>query len=382
MLHQRYDLAKNWLRMNAEPGFQDWIHILLESPLHQRASGMATLEPTPTSSARLALLGEILVRQNDISHAIVIFDKLSKLHPERIDIALRRAQLLKSVGETDIANQVRLQALSIPLSTLELRTILASLEKETLDEDVELLLRQSLRSASNKRLDELWLSVHLTMLQHTRLTANASDRKVDLPDQRLIVKNAADDDRRQLLNRLAIFPERSIEMRFSLSATEMLHRVSAQLAILEGDFEAADREIRACHAANPDQIETPIELVPLAEKVFGAEKTKPWIELYTGSLESHLQRWPDDTLIANNLAWFYAKVHYRLDRALELSRHVAERLPDDSVYLDTLAEVEFRLGNIDKAIEISAECRKLSPLEKHHRSQLHRFLREKSKAKP
>ncbi len=378
MLHQRYELAKAWLSTNAEPGFLEWIHHLLESSAHERETATASFERSPISSNRLALLGEVLVHQNDIPRANVVFEKISKLHPDRIDLALRRSKLLKSVGETDRANHVRLQALSIPQATSEIRMILGVLEKESMHEEAELLLRHSLRSTANKRLDELWLSVHLTMLQHTRLTAYKSVRDSDLQDQIVFVRNTIDDDRRQLLNRLAIFPERAIEMRFSLSALEMLHRVSAHLAILEGDFEAADLAIRACHAANPDQIETPIDLIPMAEKKFGAQKTAPWIELYAGLHEEHLKRWPNDSLVGNNLAWLYANVDYRLDRALELSRHVAELLPDDSVYLDTLAEVEFRLGNIDKAIEISAECRRLSPLEKHHRTQFHRFLSAKS----
>ncbi len=46
----------------------------------------------------------------------------------------------------------------------------------------------------------------------------------------------------------------------------------------------------------------------------------------------------------------YANLDYRLERARELSKHVTEMLPDDHTYLDTLAEVEYRLGNFEEAL--------------------------------
>ncbi len=126
----------------------------------------------------------------------------------------------------------------------------------------------------------------------------------------------------------------------------------------------------------PTRLKTPIELIPMAMRAFGPDQVQGWIDLYAQSLEDHLRRWPDDTLVGNNLAWFYANVDQRLERARQLSRHVAELLPEDGVYLDTLAEVEFRLGHVEEAIAIAARCRQLDPLEPHYRSQIHRFLKQ------
>jgi tetratricopeptide (TPR) repeat protein len=379
LLHKRFDLAKAWLYVNAEPGFQEWMQRLLDSAAYPMPLNNVASERLPASAQHLELLAEILVQQNDFSHAVHVLDHLSHLHPERIEIALRLSHLLRSIGETDRANDVRLQALSIPRSAFDLRLFLTGADRESFYEEAELLLKHSIRNASKSNLNAFWLSVRLSILQHAKLTNAFVGPQLKRDDAEIFLQKIVDDDRRHLLSRLAVFPERTFEMQFSLLAVEMLHRVSAQQAILDEDYERADLAVRACHAANPDQIDTPIELIQSATEVFGTEKTNRWVERYAASLEDHLTRWPDDTLVGNNLAWLYANVEYRLDRALELSRHVAEILPEDSVYLDTLAEVEFRLGNVDKAIEISSKCRQLSPLEKHHRNQLHRFLKEKSK---
>jgi tetratricopeptide (TPR) repeat protein len=382
LLHKRLDLAKSWLQVNSEPGFQDWMQSLNDTNSYHLNTTILTSDRVPASAQRLELLVEVLVQQNDFPPAVAVLEHLSNLHPERVEIALRLSQMLRSIGETDRANDVRLQALSIPRSAFDLRVLLNESDRESFYEDAELLMKHAMRNTSRSSMNDFWLSVRLSIMQHAKLTSNNIDPQSRVANSKVFLQKIVDDDRRHQLSRLAIFPERTFEMQYSLLAAEMLQRVCAQKAILDEDFEQADLAVRACHAANPDQIDTPIELIQTAAKIFGSEKTNGWVELYAASLEDHLKRWPDDTLVGNNLAWLYANVDYRLDRALELSRHVAEILPEDSVYLDTLAEVEFRLGNIDKAIEISSKCRQLSPLEKHHRNQLQRFLREKSKAKP
>ncbi len=377
LLHKRFDLAKNWLQVNAEPGFQAWMQQLLDSHGLVSTSNQKASEKLPVSARRLELLAEILIEQNDFQHATTVLDRLSHLHPERIEIALKLSQMLRSIGETDRASEVRIQSLSIPRSSYDLRVFLAGSDRQSFYEDAELLIKHAMRYSSKNFLNDFWLSVRLSMMQHAKLSTAflSSPTKLDAPQA--FLQKIVDDDRRHQLSRLAVFPERTFEMTFSLLTAEMLQRVSAQQAILDGDFDRADLAVRACHAVNPDQIDTPIELIQTAANVFGTEKTNRWVELYASPLEDHLTRWPDDTLVGNNLAWLYANVEYRLDRALELSRHVAEILPEDSVYLDTLAEVEFRLGNVDNAIEISSKCRQLTPLEKHHRNQLQRFLTEK-----
>lgn len=381
LIHGRTDLFKEWLCSNAEPKFREWMNSFFNTSTNLWGT---PIDPTPIPHAsfeRLEILAEMLIDQRDYHRAMVVFEQLLQLNPERLDYSLRLSNCLRLMGETELSNQIRIQKLSIPLSVEEVPGIIVELEKEQLYSDAILLLKHALTRKQNRRTDDWVLSLQLSLLQHARLTpehiASNSEVSLDIEEQRTLLAAAIDDDRRQMLARLQSVPNRVFPLEYAWEAVESYHRFLARVAIIDGDFDAADQAIRACHAISPDGIEAPIELIPIAEKAFGADKIEAWIELYASPLEKHLQRWPHDTLIGNNLAWFLANVDRRLDRALELSRHVAELLPRDAVYLDTLAEVEFRLGNIDKAIELESFCQKLTPLEPHHQKQIHRFLKAK-----
>ncbi|MEZ6106949.1 MAG: hypothetical protein R3B96_12730 [Pirellulaceae bacterium] len=50
-----------------------------------------------------------------------------------------------------------------------------------------------------------------------------------------------------------------------------------------------------------------------------------------------------------------------------------ELKPFEDNYLDTLAEVEFRLGNVERAVELAAKAVSFNPRYAHYRRQLERF---------
>jgi hypothetical protein len=105
---------------------------------------------------------------------------------------------------------------------------------------------------------------------------------------------------------------------------------------------------------------------------FDRQTLRDWFLIYYEPMQEHLKKYPKDTLIANNSAWLAVKCGFELDRAMELSEMVVDRHVTDN-YLDTLAEVHFVQGNIDKAIETSLQCRKLNPRDPHHRRQITRY---------
>ena len=143
-------------------------------------------------------------------------------------------------------------------------------------------------------------------------------------------------------------------------------------AVQDGQLDLADRLIRTAHQVYPEQINTLIDVIPLVRTQFGEETLKQWYELYAGPMRSHLERFPNDTLVANNVAWLASKCGVEIELAHQLALRVVEQRPSDT-YLDTLAEVEFVLGNTAKAIEISEKCRSMKPREQHHIRQLERF---------
>ncbi len=283
------------------------------------------------------------------------------------------ALCLEQIGETNRAQQIRMQTLSIPMSTEESQFFSSELEDRLFLKEAMLLLRHSLRvhdMASSKN----WFACsNLASLGQDRITELLKPSKVDFHSHLPLLQQNALDNRRVMLSWLDAFPQKNIDLKYLLHFIECYWRAEARIAIANRDFESANRAIEKCFRTNPDQIETPIELIPLGEIAFGKDRVAGWLEQYATPLEEHLKRWKDDTLVGNNLAWLYANIDQRLERAHELSKHVTELLPEDDVYLDTLAEVEFRLGNREQAIKISSKCRERAPLEKHHRNQIERF---------
>ncbi|MFO0011413.1 MAG: hypothetical protein ACK553_01600 [Planctomycetota bacterium] len=163
---------------------------------------------------------------------------------------------------------------------------------------------------------------------------------------------------------------------------ERVYAASFWRAVQEGNLDLANRLIRTAHQVYPEQINTLIDVAPLVRSQFGETTLKEWYELYAGPLRAHLERFPDDSLIANNTAWLAAKCGLELELAFQLASRVVEQRPTDT-YLDTLAEVEFALGNTANAIEISERCRSMKPRDPHHARQLERFRKAaRESAKP
>ena len=67
----------------------------------------------------------------------------------------------------------------------------------------------------------------------------------------------------------------------------------------------------------------------------------------------------------NNLAWFFVTHDAKLDEALKLSKTSLELDPDTDAYLDTLAEIYYRMGEHDKAIEWIKKVFELDPPPRH-----------------
>ena len=143
-------------------------------------------------------------------------------------------------------------------------------------------------------------------------------------------------------------------------------------AIADGNRELADSLFRMAFRCAPQDIEMPIVVVPIAERVFGKELADQWFDLFYQPMIEHLVEFPDDTLIGNNTAWLAALCNRQLKKAQSLASKVVVSNPDPT-YLDTLAEVEYRLGNVAKAIELSEQCLQIEPKDKQHREQLKRF---------
>ncbi|MCH5376721.1 MAG: hypothetical protein JJ992_22375, partial [Planctomycetes bacterium] len=157
-----------------------------------------------------------------------------------------------------------------------------------------------------------------------------------------------------------------------LHTPALIHRLRAAAAIEAGDIEAARRHAQMAIIAAPAETQIGEDLVPLLD---AAGERAVADELFQQQFEQHARwcaDWPDSALLHNNLAWLAARCGRRLDDSLQHAERAVELQPSAS-YLDTLAEVHFRLGDRQKAIEFSQRSVALEPDSDTLKSQLHRF---------
>jgi hypothetical protein len=89
--------------------------------------------------------------------------------------------------------------------------------------------------------------------------------------------------------------------------------------------------------------------------------------------QTHLDAFPLDAGVSNNLAWVAAKSDRALPSALIWSRLAVDRFPDSTVYRDTLAEVLFHLDRPREALRIEQDCLLDDPGQWHLHEQIERF---------
>jgi len=75
----------------------------------------------------------------------------------------------------------------------------------------------------------------------------------------------------------------------------------------------------------------------------------------------------------NRLAWIYAKQGANLNNALTLSQKSLAIFDDIPEYIDTLSEVNYKLGNYNDAVKLIKKAIELVPSEPYYRRQLFKF---------
>jgi uncharacterized Ntn-hydrolase superfamily protein len=96
-------------------------------------------------------------------------------------------------------------------------------------------------------------------------------------------------------------------------------------------------------------------------------------EIIGRMLESALSEESNDANYLNNLAWFCSTHDIFLEESLEAARRAVALEPDAAHILDTLAEVHFRIGNVNEAVEAIERAIEIDPESSYYREQLKRF---------
>jgi Flp pilus assembly protein TadD len=90
-----------------------------------------------------------------------------------------------------------------------------------------------------------------------------------------------------------------------------------------------------------------------------------------------LDKLPNAGQHLNGYAWVCARTGRDLAEGEKLVRQAIEQMPDWSAYIDTLAVILHRKGDLEGAIEQARRCVELDPNDVHFRYQLGTWQREK-----
>ena len=93
-----------------------------------------------------------------------------------------------------------------------------------------------------------------------------------------------------------------------------------------------------------------------------------------------LEMYPESPVNRNNFAWLSATSQRDLEKARRHAKIAVKLRPDVEQYLDTLAEIEFLLGQPEAAFELSKRCVQLNPGRTYYRQQKERFRQAMSAA--
>lgn len=94
-----------------------------------------------------------------------------------------------------------------------------------------------------------------------------------------------------------------------------------------------------------------------------------------GMLRRALEEESQDAELLNNLAWVCATSDIFLEESLKAAERAVSLKPDAPHILDTLAEVQFRLGMVQQAISTIKKAIALDPESQYYKDQLQRFSR-------
>lgn len=90
-------------------------------------------------------------------------------------------------------------------------------------------------------------------------------------------------------------------------------------------------------------------------------------------LNESIKKYPRYTRAYNDLAWVYAENNVKLDRAIELIEKALAIKPNDLDYMNTKAEILYKLKRYNEAINIEKSLIESSPFSTFYKKQLQKF---------
>ncbi len=131
--------------------------------------------------------------------------------------------------------------------------------------------------------------------------------------------------------------------------------------------------LERCHRLFPGDGSLADSFFPALRKMGLIEEHNSWFNISWNLMADVIKKYPASENTYNTAAWLAARAHLKLDLAENYLQKALAMNPDQSAYLDTMAELQFAKGNRAKALEWSQLAVNFSPQDTQIRRQHERF---------
>ncbi|MEZ6090486.1 MAG: hypothetical protein R3C05_21200 [Pirellulaceae bacterium] len=295
-------------------------------------------------------------QQGDMASAADLYEGVWRRFPSHPETLARLAVASRLDGQDDHADQVeqRLNALTLEVNQYY---------------DIALLYKELDRMDDARRFAEKVI----------RYTPGTSDRRyhylslILLP---LLEDQVSPGQKAELalrrMNRL-LGSTTLNSMAYYLGTAFDYHQNRARQALIDEEHDVAEQHFELALRHLPANIDFAEKDLVEVRKQGHAEQADRVADSIFQAADSHLRTFPLHANMANNAAWVAALHGRHLDRALELASSAVAGYPISYSYRDTLAEVLYRLGNVEQAIQVESNCLLDVPDDYHLHQQLKRF---------
>ena len=152
-----------------------------------------------------------------------------------------------------------------------------------------------------------------------------------------------------------------------------VHLHHARAMYVKGDTAGALAELREVQSHAPLNIEMALECVPELKKLGHAAAARKLFDLAYKPLDAFCAAHSSAAFYHNEIAWLCARCGYELDAAMAHAKRAVELEPRETNSLDTLAEIYFRRGEREKAVELMKQCESIEPHQPRHRQRRDEF---------
>ena len=145
------------------------------------------------------------------------------------------------------------------------------------------------------------------------------------------------------------------------------------LANLKNDRAGSIAILGNCHRMFPCDGSLADDFFPALRKMGLLKQHDAWFKVSWDRISDVIARFPGSDNTYNTAAWLASRALRNLDQAAEHEEKALAINPDQSAYLDTMAEIQFARGNRQKALEWSTRAVNFMPLDSQLRRQRERF---------